>query len=94
MANYNKILIFVLVIAVFVSMMAISASATEIDTIEETVVDTITEESTITEDETVTDSSADLAETNEYLRYITGFLLFFVIVLLFHYAYKFFNLFF
>ena len=32
--------------------------------------------------------------TNSYLEYITGFLLFLVIVVLCHYAYKFFSMFF
>lgn len=92
MSRYNRFLLVVPVICMLVCLFTMSASATGIETTEPVV-----EETTVSDvvDETTTDSSSvDLTETNTYLEYITGFLLFFVIVILLHYSYQFFKLFF
>ena len=111
MAHYNRILCFVVVIAVFVSLMAVSVSATEFDNTD-SVIETISDEEVMVEEDIPEDDltaptvdltevnthlenvEEDLTEANIYLKYITSFLLFFVIVILLYFTYKFFAMFF
>lgn len=85
-----------LVITLFVSIFSISASAETIDNNSGEAVVITDEEVPVVDTETETEipSASDLEQTNEYLKYITGILIFFLIAFLFWAVYKFFNLFF
>lgn len=100
MYRYNRILIFMVIAFVLTSLFALTASAEGVTgdlgdnsiVIEETTDNGVTE-APVQSDEVIT-STADLEETNLYLRYITGILVFFLVVLLFYWCYKFFSMFF
>lgn len=86
--KYNKILAFMLALAFVVSLFSFSVSAEGVNvpsdflTVEDTQLD-----NTVMED-------ASMEQTNEYLRYITGFLLFICIYLLIKAVYRILSIFF
>lgn len=95
------ILFFSLILAIMCC--CLTVSATEVDQSTDEVIITETDdlgvsilndssESTVTESETTTNATID--DINGQLNLISGILVFFVIVVLFYFAYKFFNMFF
>lgn len=93
MYQYNKILAVMAVLALVVSLFAVSVSAEGVDGLE------VNDSSVVasTEEEIVEPDGSEFSDselTNVYLRYITGILAIFLVIVLFYFTYKFFAMFF
>lgn len=95
MCNYNKLLAVLTILLIVVSLFTLSASAESVDTSSDMVSSVEDNVSSDVIDEEITDTGiSDVELTNEYLKYITGILTVFLVIVLFYFSYKFFAMFF